>query len=99
VSGTSPSKLLHDLDDGLKEDSRANATKAGRRVGVKRGATMIYEVELEDGTTVQITANTGEVARLLAVTKYKDRVVVSVRRAGLIGMLRRRPELASYHKS
>jgi hypothetical protein len=60
---------------------------------------MIYEVELEDGTTVQVTANTSEGAKHLAVAKYKDRVVVAVRRAGLIGMLRRRPELASQQKS
>jgi hypothetical protein len=60
---------------------------------------MIYEVELENGTIVQVTASTSEGARNLAVTKYKDRVVVSVRRAGLLGMLRRRPELVSYQKS
>jgi len=60
---------------------------------------MIYEVELDDGTTVQINANSNETARRLAVAKFKGRLAVSVRKAGLLGMLQRRPHPLQHQKS
>lgn len=52
---------------------------------------MIYEVEFNDGTTAQINASGDYAAMRLAVAKFKDKLVVSVRKAGLMGMAQRRP--------
>lgn len=52
---------------------------------------MIYEVEFNDGTTAQVNASNDYSAMRLAVAKYKDKLVVAVRKAGLMGMTQRRP--------
>ena len=57
---------------------------------------MVYEVEFADGTTAQVNASTDYGARRLAVAKFHDKLVVSVRKAGLLGMLQRpqnKPEI------
>jgi len=58
--------------------------------GVK---TMIYEVRFDDGSVAQINASSDVTARRLAVEKFKEKLVVSVKRAGLLGMANRRPPL------
>ncbi|HXZ87750.1 MAG TPA: hypothetical protein VEF07_04205 [Candidatus Binataceae bacterium] len=52
---------------------------------------MIYEVEFNDGTTAQVNASNDYSAMRIAVAKYKDKLVVGVRKAGLMGMSQRRP--------
>jgi hypothetical protein len=52
---------------------------------------MIYEVQFDDGSIAQINANNDVSARRAAVEKFKDKLVVSVKRAGLMGMAMRRP--------
>ena len=52
---------------------------------------MIYEVEFNDGTTAQVDASNDYSAMRIAVAKYKDKLVVGVRKAGLMGMSQRRP--------
>ena len=56
---------------------------------------MVYEVEFADGSTAQVNASTDYGARRLAVAKFRDKLVVSVRKAGLLGMMQRppRPEI------
>lgn len=50
---------------------------------------MIYEVRFADGTIAQISASSDSSARQLAVTKFKEKVVIEVRRAGLLGLAQR----------
>ncbi len=50
---------------------------------------MIYEVRFADGTVDQVSANSDSSARQMAVTKFKGKVVMEVRKAGLLGMARR----------
>ena len=50
---------------------------------------MVFEVEFADGSTARVTASTDTAARQLAIAKHKDKLVVSVRKAGLLGMLQR----------
>jgi hypothetical protein len=52
---------------------------------------MIYEVEFNDGTRAQVNASSDYAAMRLAVAKYHDKLVVTVRKAGLMGMSQRRP--------
>jgi hypothetical protein len=52
---------------------------------------MIYEVQFDDGSVTQINANNDVSARRAAVEKFRDKLVVSVKRAGLLGMAQRRP--------
>jgi hypothetical protein len=50
---------------------------------------MIYEVRFADGTIGQVSASNDSSARQLAVTKFKEKVVIEVRKAGLLGMSQR----------
>jgi hypothetical protein len=56
---------------------------------------MLFIIEFADGTTAQIVANDTPSAKRLAVITFKDKLVVSVQKAGLLGMAQRqspRPE-------
>jgi len=55
--------------------------------------TMIYEVRFDDGSVAQVNASSDVTARRLAVEKFKDKLVISVKKAGLLGMSMRRPPL------
>jgi hypothetical protein len=50
---------------------------------------MVYTVKFADGTPAQITASSDGVARQLAVTKFREKIVLEVKRAGLLGMAQR----------
>ncbi len=52
---------------------------------------MIYIVQFSDGSTGQVQASNDIAARQLAVSKWKDKVVVNVKKAGLLGMTQRHP--------
>jgi hypothetical protein len=52
---------------------------------------MFFEVEFSDGTTAQLVANDRFDARRLAISSFKDKVVVAVKKAGLMGMTQRAP--------
>ena len=52
---------------------------------------MFFEVEFSDGTTAQIVASDRFDARRLAIASFKDKVVVAVKKAGLMGMTQRAP--------
>jgi hypothetical protein len=47
---------------------------------------MFFIVEFADGTTTQIVANDTHGAKRLAVVTFKDKLVVSVTKAGLMGL-------------
>ena len=56
---------------------------------------MIYEVEFADGTTARVDATNGYMAQRLAAAKFRDKLIVAIREAGLIGLMARsRPEPA-----
>ena len=50
---------------------------------------MFFVVEFADGTTGQIVANDVHSAKRLAVLTFKDKLVVSVTKAGLMGLTQR----------
>lgn len=50
---------------------------------------MIYEVRFADGSVAQVSASSDSAARQQAVTKFKEKVVIEVRKAGLLGMVQR----------
>jgi hypothetical protein len=52
---------------------------------------MIYVVEFVDGTTARIDATSGNMATSLAVAKFKDKLVIGVKKAGLLDMAQRQP--------
>jgi len=58
---------------------------------------MIYEVRFADGSTAQVSASSDSSARQLAVTKFREKVVIEVRRAGLLGMAQRPTPKYSSH--
>jgi len=59
---------------------------------------MIYEVRFADGTVDQVSASSDSSARRLAVTKFKEKVVIEVRKAGLLGMAQRPTPKYSTHR-
>ena len=52
---------------------------------------MVFIVEFGDGTNTQVKAGSPQDARLLTVTKFRDKLVVAIRQAGLLGMGYRQP--------
>lgn len=50
---------------------------------------MVYTVKFADGTIAQINASSDGAARQLAVAKFREKVVLEVKRAGLLGMAQR----------
>jgi hypothetical protein len=51
---------------------------------------MVFVVEFADGKKIQVMANIALDARKLAVARFKDRLVLAVRPAGLLDMGYRR---------
>jgi hypothetical protein len=58
---------------------------------------MIYEVRFTDGTVDQVSASSASSARQLAVMKFKEKVVMEVRKAGLLGLAQRPTPKYSSH--
>jgi hypothetical protein len=58
---------------------------------------MIFEVEFADGTKAQISATNGYMAQRLASSQFKDKLIVAIRKAGLMG-LAQRPHPSMQHK-
>jgi hypothetical protein len=58
---------------------------------------MIYEVRFSDGTVDQVIASSDSSARQLAVKKFREKVVIEVRKAGLLGMVQRPTPKYSSH--
>ena len=52
---------------------------------------MVFIVEFADGTNDQLQAGSPQDARLQAVAKFREKLVVSIRSAGLLGMSYRQP--------
>ena len=50
---------------------------------------MIFEVEFSDGTKAQVNATTGYMAQRLASSQFKDKLIIAVRKAGLMGLTQR----------
>lgn len=52
---------------------------------------MVYIVEFGDGSTAQINSSNAEMARRIALTAYRGRLVLRVRPAGLAELSFRNP--------
>jgi len=50
---------------------------------------MIFEVEFADGTKAQVNATNGYMAQRLASAQFKDKLIIAVRKAGLMGLAQR----------
>ena len=58
---------------------------------------MVFEVEFVDGTKSQISATNGYMAQRLASSQFRDKLIVAIRKAGLMG-LAQRPHPLMEHK-
>lgn len=58
---------------------------------------MIFEVDFADGTKAQVNATNGYMAQRLASSQFKDKLIVAIRKAGLMG-LAQRPQPPTQHK-
>jgi hypothetical protein len=59
---------------------------------------MIYEVRFADGSVAQVSASSDSAARQQAVMKFKEKVVIEVRKAGLLGMAQRPTPKYPHHR-
>lgn len=58
---------------------------------------MIFEVHFADGTKAQISATTGYMAQRLASAQFKGKLIIAIRKAGLMG-LAQRPQPPVQHR-
>jgi len=52
---------------------------------------MVFIVEFSDGTRLQVKAGSAMDARMQAKSKFREKLVVAVHQAGLLGMTYRQP--------